>query len=112
MEFLWRILQSNFKTFIFFNSIPITHQTNILFQKSRAAVGVYSKNETLNVIKSVSDLQQVVGFLCVLRVSSTKKTDCHAITEILLKVVLVTTNPNQWDLDFTKFTMMCTQFVL
>jgi hypothetical protein len=35
------------------------------------------------VIKFVSDLQQVCGFL----VSSTNKTDRHDITEILLKVV-------------------------
>jgi hypothetical protein len=37
------------------------------------------------VIKFVSDLQQVV-------VSSTNKTDCHNIAEILLKVALNTIN--------------------
>jgi hypothetical protein len=37
------------------------------------------------VIKFVSDLQQVCGFLWVPRVSSTNKTDHHDITEILLK---------------------------
>jgi len=57
------------------------------------------------VIKFVSDLQQVCGFLRTLcdkvcqwlaaglwfsPVSSTIKTDCHKITEILLKVVLNT----------------------
>jgi hypothetical protein len=35
-------------------------------------------------------LWQVGGFLWVLRVSSTNKTDRHAITEILLKVALNT----------------------
>ena len=34
------------------------------------------------------------GFLHVLRVSSTNKTDYHDITEILLKVALNTINPN------------------
>jgi hypothetical protein len=41
-------------------------------------------------IKFVSDLWQVGGFLRVLRVSSTNKTDRHDITEILLKVALNT----------------------
>ena len=42
------------------------------------------------VIKFVSDLQQASGFLRLLPVSSTNKTDRHDITEILLKVVLNT----------------------
>jgi hypothetical protein len=43
------------------------------------------------VIKFVSDLQQVSGFLRVLSpVSSINKTDHHDITEILLKVALNT----------------------
>ena len=42
------------------------------------------------VIKFVSDLWQVSGFLWVLLISSTNKTDCHDIKEILLKVVLNT----------------------
>jgi len=37
------------------------------------------------VIKFVSDLRQVDGFLWVLLISSTIKTDRHDITEILLK---------------------------
>ena len=41
------------------------------------------------VIKFVSDLRQVGDFL---QVFSTNKTDCHNITEILLKVVLNTIN--------------------
>jgi len=47
------------------------------------------------VIKFVSDLQQVGGFLRVLRFPPSRKTvtDCHDITEILLKVVLNTMTP-------------------
>jgi hypothetical protein len=41
-------------------------------------------------MKFVSDLRQVVGFLWVL-VYSTNKTDCHDITEILLKVAEIFT---------------------
>jgi len=40
------------------------------------------------VMKFVSDLRQVGGFLRGLRISSTNKTDHHDITEILLKVAL------------------------
>ena len=43
--------------------------------------------------KVVSDFQQVVGFLQVLPISSTNKTDHHNMTEILLKVALNTINP-------------------
>ena len=42
------------------------------------------------VIKFVSDLRQVDGFLQVTLVSSTNKTDRHDITKILLKVALST----------------------
>ena len=42
------------------------------------------------VVKFVSDLRQVDGFLWVLRFLSTNKTDYHDITEILLKVALNT----------------------
>jgi hypothetical protein len=42
------------------------------------------------VIKFVSDLRQVGAFSPVTTVSSTNKTDCQDITEILLKVVLNT----------------------
>jgi hypothetical protein len=38
------------------------------------------------VIKFVSALRQVGGFHRVFPVSSTNKTDCHDVTEILLKV--------------------------
>jgi hypothetical protein len=40
------------------------------------------------VIKVVSDLRQVSGFSPGPLVSSSSKTDCHNITEILLKVTL------------------------
>ena len=42
------------------------------------------------VIKFVSDLRQVGGFSPGTPVSSTHKTDCHDIAEILLKVALYT----------------------
>ena len=41
-------------------------------------------------IKFVSDLQRVSGILRVLCFFSPNKTDCHDITEILLKVALKT----------------------
>ena len=44
------------------------------------------------VIKFVSDLRQVGGFLRVLWVPPPSKIECHDITEILLKVVLNTIN--------------------
>jgi hypothetical protein len=44
------------------------------------------------VIKFVSDLRQVGGFSPRTLISSTNKTDCHGITEILLKVSLNTIN--------------------
>jgi hypothetical protein len=44
------------------------------------------------VIKFVSDLQQVSGFLPLTPVVFTNKTDRHDITEILLKVALNTIN--------------------
>ena len=44
-------------------------------------------------IKFVSDVQLVGGFLRVLRLPPPIKSDCHDITEILLKVVLNTITP-------------------
>ena len=41
----------------------------------------------------MSDLREISGFLRVLWVSSTNKTDHHDIIEILLKVALNTPNP-------------------
>ena len=46
-------------------------------------------------IRFVSDLRQVCGFFSGTPVSSTSKTDCHHITEILLKVAINTINLNQ-----------------
>jgi hypothetical protein len=46
------------------------------------------------VIKFVSDLWPVGGFFPDTLVSSTNKTDCHNVTEILLKVALNTINLN------------------
>jgi hypothetical protein len=48
------------------------------------------------VIKFVSNLRQVRGFLWRALVSSTNKTDRHNITEMLLKVALNTINPNHY----------------
>ena len=50
-----------------------------------------------DMIKFVSDLWQVRGFLRGTPVSSTNKTDRHDINKILLNVVLntITLNPNQ-----------------
>jgi hypothetical protein len=45
------------------------------------------------VIKFVSDLRQVGGFIRVLRFLATNKTDGHDVTEILLKVALNTIKP-------------------
>ena len=59
------------------------------------------------VIKFVSDLRQVCGFLCSTQVSSTNKTDCHEITEIWLKVVLNTINLT---INQTCFTRMNSKF--
>ena len=44
------------------------------------------------VIKFVSDLRQVSGFIQGLRFTSTNKTDRHDKTEILLKMALITIN--------------------
>jgi hypothetical protein len=46
--------------------------------------------QTLCDIKCDSDLRQIGGVIPGTLVSSTNKTDCHDITEILLKVVLNT----------------------
>jgi hypothetical protein len=65
-------------------SVPIT--TNIV-SLNPVHGKVYSIQHY--VIKFVSDLRQVGGFLWV---SSTNKTDCHGMAEILLKVALNTIN--------------------
>jgi len=75
-------------------SVPIT--TNVV--SSNPVHGeLYSIQ--LYVIKFVSDLRQFGDFFPGTSVSSTNKTDCNDITEILLKVALNTINHNpvlQW----------------
>jgi hypothetical protein len=55
------------------------------------------------VIKFVSDLRQVGSFLLGTPVSSTNKTDCHDITEILLKVALNIITPLTTARDTRKY---------
>ena len=59
-----------------------------------------------NVIKFVSELRQVGGFLWVLRFHTTK-TDCHNITEILLKMALNTINPTNMIYHTMLFSVFC-----
>ena len=70
-------------------SVPIT--TNVVRSNT-----THGKEYAIQhyVIKFVSYLEQVGGFLRVKRVSPTNKTNCHDITEILLKVALNTTTHN------------------
>ena len=62
------------------------------------------------VIKFVSDLRQVGGFIRVRQY--TNKTDCHDITEILLKVTLntITPNPNPY-INFSKLSPLILYFL-
>jgi hypothetical protein len=53
------------------------------------------------VIKFVSDLQQVGGFLGVLQFPPPIKTDSHNITEILLKVALNSITPLAYNFSKT-----------
>jgi hypothetical protein len=63
------------------------------------------------VIKFVSDLRQVGGFLRALWFPPPIKTDHHDITEILLKVVLSTINqPNQPPVKRVIFLYKCFKF--
>ena len=66
------------------------------------------------VIKFVSDLRQVSGFLGPgTPISSTNKTDRHDITEILLKVALNTSNCEMdiiWILTFYDFILFSSSF--
>ena len=68
-------------------SVPITTKiiSSILVHGKVCSIQHY-------VIKIVRDFRQVGGFLRVLQVSSTNKTNPHDIAEILLKVALNTTN--------------------
>ena len=60
------------------------------------------------VIKFVSDLQQVSGFPPGFPVSYTIKTDCHDITEILLKVALSIITLTTFDWEDCKYTVVWT----
>jgi hypothetical protein len=72
-----------FTTMVPMQSVPIT--TNVV--SSNPVHGeVYSIQSY--VIKFVSDFRQVGGFLLVLQFPPPIKTDCHNITEILLKMAL------------------------
>ena len=74
-----------FTTMVPMQSVPIT--TNVV--SSNPVHGeVYSIQSY--VIKFVSDFRQVGGFLLVLQFAPPIKTDCHNITEILLKMALDT----------------------
>ena len=68
-------------------SVPITTK---VVSSNPAHSQVYSIQHF--VIKFVNDFLQVGGFLKVLTVSSTNKTDRHDVAEILLKVALNTIN--------------------
>jgi hypothetical protein len=64
-------------------------------------------------MKFVSNLRQVGSFPPVTPVSSTNKTDCHDIAEILLKVVLNTINkPKNVVITYYKETISILSFYL
>ena len=68
----------------------VNYVTDVVsFRESRSGRGVQ-----YYVIKFVSDLRQVGGFLLCPPVSFTNKTDRYDITEILLKEALNTIKPN------------------
>jgi hypothetical protein len=67
-------------------SVPIA----IKVVNSNPAFGEVYSIQFYVIIKLVSDLRQVGGFLWVLRFPLPKRTDRHDITEILLKVALST----------------------
>ena len=79
-------------------SVPIT--TTKVVSLNPAHGEVYSIQQY--VIKFVSDLRQVGGFLRVLRFPQTNKTEHHNITEISLKVVLNTITLNHRTSTFKK----------
>ena len=69
-------------------SVPITTK---VVSSNPAHIEMYSLQHY--VIQFVSDLQQAGRWFSLgTLISSTNKTDCHDITEILLKVALSTTN--------------------
>ena len=72
-------------------SVPTT---NNVVSSNPAQARCTRYNILLYVIKFISYLRQVDGFLPVLLVSSTNKIDLHDIAEKLLKVALSTINQN------------------
>ena len=79
--------------------VPIRHITTNFVRSYPAHGEVYWIQHY--VIKFVSDFWHVGGFLRVIRVSSTNKTDRHDRTEILLKVALktITLTLNEFNLQ-------------
>ena len=78
-------------------SVPIAITTNVV--SSNPVHGeVYPIQHY--VMKFIGDLQQISGFLRVLRLPPPIKHDCHVITEILLKMVLNTMNQTKPNLFF------------
>ena len=77
-------------------SVPIT---NNVVSSNPAQTRCTRYNILLYVIKFISYLRQVDGFLLILLVSSTNKIDLHDIAEKLLKVALITIKPNQTNLS-------------
>jgi hypothetical protein len=82
---IWLMLKRNlFRKFIFFKKFESCSWRGVL-----------------DTSLSVSALRQVGGFLRFSPVFSTNKTDCHDITEILLKVALNTINQATQNMKFT-----------
>jgi hypothetical protein len=71
-----------------FNNIPVISLQSVVIKFVGDRLVVFSIQHY--VIKFVSDLREVGSFYPSTPVSSTKKTDRHDITEILLKVALNT----------------------
>jgi hypothetical protein len=80
------------------NLVHTTRFWNNLHQVRSKSIEVYKLQHY--VIKLVSDLRQVGGFLRILRLSSTNKTDHHDITEVLLKVAFNTIKQKQKQTDY------------
>ena len=86
------------------NQVPIT--TNVV--SSNHTHGEWSSIQHY-VIKFVSNLRQVGGFLRVLWFPPPSKTDRHGITELLLKVALSTTSQplHTYIYTYKKYSSLC-----
>ena len=91
-----------FSTMVPMQSVPIT-------TKAVSSNPIHGKVYSMHhyVIKFVSDLQQVCGFSPGFPVSNTIKTDCHDITEILLKVALNTITLTPLTERIARYTVVC-----